>query len=407
MNPYQAWHGRVPKVQHFRVFGCVAHIKVVTPHIPKLADKSVQAVLLGYEEGSKAYRLLDPRRNKVMVSRDVIFEEEKSWCWSKDGEKENAPGTNREIIHNFKEEMKQKFEMSDLGLLSYYLGIEVKQGEGSISLCQSGYAKRILEKMGMEECNPCHVPMEPRNKISKYGNGDPPVDDTLYRSVIGSLRYLVHTSPDLAYSVGVLSRYMEAPTTTHMNVVKQILRYVKGTLNLGCFYVKKQPKEELIGYSDSDLIGDIDDRKSTTGVIYFLGRNPITWVSQKQRVVALSSCEAEYIAATTGACQGVWLGRILCNLRGDDQLRAELKIDNKSAIALAKNLVHHDRSKHIDTRYHFIRECVQNGDIRVEYVNTEVQLADILTKPLGRQRFMELRGKIGMKEIKKGCGKQV
>ncbi|KAL8166183.1 hypothetical protein V2J09_007682 [Rumex salicifolius] len=210
-------------------------------------------------------------------------------------------GSNRKIIHNFKEEMKQKFEMSDLGLLSYYLGIEVKQGEGSISICQSDYAKTILEKMGMEDCNPCHVPMEPRNKISKHGNGDPPVDDTLYRSVIGSLRYLVHTRPDLAYSVGVMSRYMEAPTTTHMNDVKQILRYVKGTLNLGCVYVKEQPKEELIGYC-SDLAGDIDDRKSTTGVIYFLGSNPITWVSQKQRVVALSSCEAEYIAATTGAC---------------------------------------------------------------------------------------------------------
>ena len=149
----------------------------------------------------------------------------------------------KEIIQSFKEEMQQKFEMSDLGLLSYYLGIEVKQGESSISLFQSGYAKKILEKMGMEDCNPCHVPMEPRNKMSKHGNGDPPVDDTLYRSVIGSLRYLVHTRPDLSYSVGVMSRYMEAPTTAHMTDVKQILRYVKGTLNLGCVYLKEQPKE--------------------------------------------------------------------------------------------------------------------------------------------------------------------
>lgn len=116
-------------------------------------------------------------------------------------------------------------------------------------------------------------------------------------------------------------------------------------------------------------------------------------------MVALSSCEAEYIAATTGTCQGMWLGKVLSNVKGDDQMRAILKIDNKSAIALAKNSVHHDRSKHINTRYHFIRECVQTGDILFEYVMTEVQLADLLTKPLGRQRFVELREKIGMQII--------
>lgn len=702
MTPYEAWHGRVPKVHHLRVFGCLAHIKDVTPHLPKLADRSKQAVLLGYEEGSKAYRLYDPSKKKIIVSRDVIFEEEKGWCWEKTDEglmkdqeetftvhygeespqaensnqnesfddlqggnssphspttpstlsssspdtggsgsssgsssspdSENAErkfrslqeiydstreveeeaglcflsseepatyeeaskseewrlameqeissirnngtweaanlpsdhkaiglkwvfklkknpdgkilkhkarlvakgyvqrygvdynevyapvarletirmllayaaqrnweihhmdvktaflngeleeevyvaqpegyrdkkhphkvlklhkalyglkqaprawnskldqclktlgfekcphehavyrreqeghvmivgvyvddliltGANTSTIKQFKEEMKQKFEMSDLGLLSYYLGIEVKQGEKSISICQSGYARNILEKMGMGDCNPCQIPMEPRTKMSKDGGGEPPVDKTLYRSVIGSLRYLVHTRPDIAYAVGVMSRYMEAPTTEHMTGVKQILRYVKGTMNLGCVYMKEQSKEELIGYSDSDLAGDVDDRKSTTGVMYFLGRSPITWVSQKQRVVALSSCEAEYIAGTAGACQGVWLGRVLNNLRGDNQIKALLMIDNKSAIALAKNPVFHDRSKHIDTRYHFIRECVMNGDIKVEHVSTEIQLADLLTKPLGRQRFVELREMIGMKIIVPG-----
>ncbi|KAF2311882.1 hypothetical protein GH714_027117 [Hevea brasiliensis] len=220
--------------------------------------------------------------------------------------------------------MQCKFEMSDLGLLSYYLGIEVKQNQREITLCQTAYAKKILEKLGMGECNPCQIPMEPRTKMSKFGNGEPSVDETQYRSVIGSLRYLVHTRPDLAYSVGVMSRYMEAPNTSHLTAVKQILRYVRGTLNYGCVYQKGQSSLELVGFSDSDMAGDIDDRKSTTGVIYFLGNNPITWVSQKQKIVALSSCEAEYIAATAGTCQGVWLGRVLSNISKEKRF-AELR----------------------------------------------------------------------------------
>lgn len=227
-------------------------------------------------------------------------------------------GEDQEVINKFKTEMKDKFDMSDLGLLSYYLGVDVKQSAHSITLCQTSYAKSILEKLGMGECNPCQIPMELRTKMSKVGNGEASVDETLYRSVIGSLRYLVLTRPDLTYSVGVMSRYMQSPTTTHLAAVKQILRYVKGTLNLGCVYEKNQKNGDLVGYSDSDLAGDIDDRKSTTGVIFFLGKSPITWVSQKQRVVALSSCEAEYIAATTWACQGIWLKKMLRNVRGDD-----------------------------------------------------------------------------------------
>lgn len=258
---------------------------------------------------------------------------------------------------------------------------------------------RFLKKTAMSDCNSCCIPMDPRCKLSKHDE-EPPVDASTYRSIIGSLRYLVNTRPDLAYSVGVVSRYMESPTTSHMNAVKQILRYVKGTLNLGIEYKKNQECEALIGYSDSDLGGDVDDRKSTTGIIFFLGENPITWVSQKQRIVALSSCEAEYIAATGGTCQGIWLTKIIASLRGNNHVKPVLRIDNKSAISLANNPVHHERSKHIDRRFHFIRDAVKkNGDIKLDYTRTEVQLADILTKPLGRQRFLELRNKIGVKQV--------
>jgi hypothetical protein len=170
--------------------------------------------------------------------------------------------------------------MTDLDLLSYYLSIEVKQSEEGITLCQSGYASRILEKMGMSNCNPANTPMEPKLKLSKESKSDS-VDSTEYRSVVGSLRYLLHTRPDLNFSVGYVSRFMENLTKEHLMAVKHILRYVKGTVGLGCNYKKVGRNPELLGYSDSDHGGDIDDRKSTTGVLYYFGHCPVSWISQK------------------------------------------------------------------------------------------------------------------------------
>lgn len=265
-------------------------------------------------------------------------------------------GAHEKQIAKFQLQMKDLFKMSDLGLLTYYLGIEVHQQPAGISLCQEAYAKKILKTCGMDDCNPTHVPMEPRFKLSKKSEA-PLVDATEYRSIVDSLWYLVNTRPDLAYSVGIVSRYMEAPTTEHYAAVKQILRYIKGTTNFGCMYRKKEGVAKLHGYSDSDMAGDVDDRKSTSGVAYFLGNSMITWLSQKQKVAALSSCEAEYIAAATTACQGVWLARLLADVMNQEAEQVVLYVDNKSTISLSKNPVHHDRSKHIDTRYHYLRVC--------------------------------------------------
>lgn len=168
---------------------------------------------------------------------------------------------------------------------------------------------KILKSAGMSECNPCATPMESRLKLSKTKEEEV-VDSTAYRSIIGSLRYIVNTRPDLAYSVGVVIRYMEAPNREHWAAVKHILRYIKGTVEYGCRYEKgTELKPILLGFSDSDFAGDVEDRKSTSGVVYFLGNNLVTWTSQKQKIVALSSCEAEYAAAAPAApaCQGVWL----------------------------------------------------------------------------------------------------
>jgi hypothetical protein len=243
--------------------------------------------------------------------------------------------------------------------------------------------------------------MEMKLKLLKVGE-TPSVEATEYRSLIGSLRYLCNSRPDLAYAVGYLSRFMEAPREEHLVAVKRILRYVAGTVHWGLHYHlgrKNEGTPKLLGYSDSDLAGDINDRKSTSGLIFFLAGGPVAWQSAKQKVVALSSCEAEYIAAAGAACEAVWLARLLAELVGEATLAPKLKVDNKSAIALMKNPVHHDRSKHIDVKFHFIQECCDRKLIDVEFVGTEQQLGDILTKALGRIRFQELRHKIGIVKL--------
>lgn len=215
-------------------------------------------------------------------------------------------GSKVSMITEFKREMSQKFEMSDLGQLNYYLGIEVTQGAGFIELKQAGYARKILEKAGLGSCNPAKFPMDLKEQISKDDGGEV-VNSTQYKSLIGGLGYVVHTRPDIAYSVGILSRYMERPTKLHLNAVKRVLRYVKGTIQFGLVYSKSSGNNVLMGYSDSDLAGHLDDRRSTGGMVFYLNESIITWVSQKQMCVALSSCEAEFMAATSAACQGIWL----------------------------------------------------------------------------------------------------
>ena len=156
----------------------------------------------------------------------------------------------------------------------------------------------------------------------------------------------------------------------------------------------------MIGYSDSDFAGDEGDRKSTSGHIFFLGEMAISWSSQKQSIVALSSCEAEYIAATGVACQALWMKRLISELRHEEQKRVKLMVDNQSAITLSKNPVHYNRTKHIDTRYHFIRQCIEDKNIEIIFTRTEDRLADIFTKALGRMKLQEMRSQIGVTNIR-------
>jgi hypothetical protein len=308
-------------------------------------------------------------------------------------------GASARDIDEFNSQMKGTFQMSDLGLLHYYLTQEVTQSADDITLDQSAYAAKILQNAGLSGCNPSLIPMEPRLKLSKASTA-PAIDEMAYRSIIGSLRYLVNTRPDLAYLVGYVSRFMEKPTTEHLAAMKRVLRYVASTLKYGCCCTRKEKNVRLVDFSDSDLAGDVDTHKSTTGVVFFLGRNAITWQSQKHKVITLSSCEAEYIAGTTAACQGVWLERLLAELKGEKEGAVEINIDNQSAIQLSKNPVFHDRRKHINIRFHFISECIEEGRVNVASIGTNEQLADIMTKALARERFCELRTKLSLVNLK-------
>ncbi|GJX71042.1 ribonuclease H-like domain, reverse transcriptase, RNA-dependent DNA polymerase [Tanacetum coccineum] len=211
-------------------------------------------------------------------------------CWSLCGR------SSKEDLQKFKSQIEEKFKMSDLGLLAYYLGIEVTQTEGGISIKQTGYANKILKEARMVDCNETKIPMDPGTKLIKTEGGEL-VDAMEYKSLIGRLRYLLHTRPDLSYSVGLLSRFMQEPREQHMKAIRQVLRYIKGTLNFGITYYKKSGCK-LHGFSDSSYGINIEEGKGTTGIVFYFGNSQISWSSRKQLTVALSSCESEFMAAT-------------------------------------------------------------------------------------------------------------
>ncbi|KAK2991758.1 hypothetical protein RJ640_015492 [Escallonia rubra] len=417
-TPQEAWSGYKPSVSHLKVFGSIAYVHVPDQQRKKLDDKSEKFIFISYSQESKGYKLYNSIDKKIKVSRDMTFDEKSSWDWTdrdneqyvfypikmdtKEVEEEpmklvtpSSPSSSS-MFDDFKKEMAKEFEMTDIGLMSYYLGIEVKQIDDGIFISQEAYAKEVLKKFNMENCNPISIPIEVENKLSRHIK-EGPIDRTLFRSLVGSLRYLTCTRPDILIAVGYISRYMENPTTYHFKVAKRILRYLKRTIDLGIFYPASGDMK-LVGYSDSDWARHVDDRKSTTGFVFYFGESAFTWTSKKQSIVTLSTCEAEYVAATLTVCQAIWLRSLLKELSFIQDELTQIYVDNKSAIALAKNPVFHDRSKHIDTRYHFIRESIAKKQVQVKFVKSEDQDADIFTKPLNREVFEKLRSRLGTRE---------
>ncbi|KAM2177036.1 hypothetical protein ACFX1Q_036278 [Malus domestica] len=268
------------------------------------------------------------------------------------------------MYEEFTKVMTKEFEMTNIGLMAYYLGIEVKQNEEGIFISQESYTNEVPKKFKMDDCKPISTPVECEVKLTKHDKGES-VDPTFFKSLVGSLHYLTCTRPDILYAVELVSCYMENPTTTHLKTAKKILRYLYGTVNFSLFY-SSSDNYKLDEYSDSDWAGDSDDRKSTTGFVFFMGNIAFTWMSKKQLIITLSTCEAEYVVATLCVYHAIWLKNLLKELSMPQEEPIEIYVDNKSAIALANNLVFHDRSKHMDTRYHYIRACITRKDVQVE-----------------------------------------
>ncbi|CAL1409608.1 unnamed protein product [Linum trigynum] len=306
-------------------------------------------------------------------------------------------GNDPQLIAAFKQSMEAEFEMTDLGRMKYFLGVEVSQCKSGIFISQQKYTREVLERFKLLECNHVKNPMTPGLKFTKAGDGIL-VNSTEYKQLIGSLLYITATRPDIMYSVCLLSRFMENPTRQHMLAAKRVLRYLKGTLGYGVLYIREAGEESLQGFTDSDYAGDVDDRKSTSGYVFFLAGGAVSWASKKQPVVTLSTTEAEFVAASFCATQCVWLRRVLCQMGWGESVKDSTTIycDNNSTIKLSKNPVFHGRSKHIDVRFHFLRDLANEGVVELEYIGTGEQVADVMTKPLKLEMFQLMRERLGV-----------
>jgi hypothetical protein len=236
--------------------------------------------------------------------------------------------------------------------------------------------------------------MEQNLKLSKFEGGEL-VDNTIYRQLNGSLIYLTNTRPDLSYVVSILSRFMQQPRDNHWNAMKRVLRYIPGTKDFGLLY--KKTKIFVLGrFLDADFARSIDDRASTSGYLMNMGSAVVSWNCKKQATVATSTAEAEYILAWEATCEIVWLRRILQDLGISQAEATSLFIDSQTTIKLAKNLVFHSKTKHVDTKYHHIRSLIAKDVIKPIYCPSEVHIFDIFTKPLGRIKFTKFRDELGI-----------
>lgn len=290
--------------------------------------------------------------------------------------------------------LKQEFEMKDLGELRYFLGIEVIRTPKGIWLSQRQYALDMLSKYVMADCKPISMPLDENSKLSSHV-GDVVEDVTMYRKIGGSLIYLTITRPDLSYTVGLESQFMQFPRKPHLDAVRCTLRYVRSTLDHALFYAADAP-HALYGYTDADCAGCIADRRSTSGFMFSFGSAADTWSSKKQPTVALSSTEAEYRVAVVATCKITWLRTLLGDLGVQVDEQVVIYYDNLSSIQLARNPMFHARTKHIKAHYHYIQERVLAGDINLVYISTEKQVADIFTKALGAEKLRCFRAMLGL-----------
>jgi Reverse transcriptase (RNA-dependent DNA polymerase) len=303
-------------------------------------------------------------------------------------------GNNPVAIASLKTIIHNTFSIKDLGDLHYFLEIEVHPHSNGLHLSQTRYLTSLLDKASMLTAKPCSTPLQAGVQLSKMA-GIPLEDPTQYRAILGALQYATFTRPDLTYSVNKVSQFFAQPTDVHWQALKRILRYVKGTLNMG---LNLQPGSNLTlnAYCDADWVGCPDDRRSTTGYAVFLGPNLVSWSSKKQGIVSRSSTEAEYQSMTVTTAELMWLQSLLHDLGHTIPSPPALWCDNLDATFLAANLVFHARTKHIELDFHFVREQLAVKKISVHFICSADQMGDLFTKSLAKSRYQLLRIKINV-----------
>ncbi|GJU68689.1 retrovirus-related pol polyprotein from transposon TNT 1-94 [Tanacetum coccineum] len=300
-----------------------------------------------------------------------------------------------ELCNLFSKIICSKFKMSMMGKISFFLGLQISQNPRGIFINQPKYALESLKKYGFDSCDPVDTPMVEKSKLDK--DKRKAIDPSHYRGMIGTLLYLTASRPDLQFAICMCARYQARPIEKHLNAIKRIFQYLKGTVHWGLWY-PKDSSIALTAFADVDHAGCQDTRHSTSRSMQLLGDRLVSWSSKRQKSDAISSTKAAYIALSGCCAQILWMRSQLTDY-GFGFNKIPMYCDNKSAIALCCNNVQHSRSKHIDIRFHFIKEHVENGVIELYFVNTEYQLADIFTKALGRNRIEFLINKLGMQSF--------
>lgn len=300
-------------------------------------------------------------------------------------------------IQNLKQSLMQSFEMTDLGNVRYYLGIEFLRSNIGIFLSQKTYALHILEEFDMSSCTPAALPMTECLHLGAEENS-PRVDGKRFQRLVGMLIYLVNTKPEILYIKSVLSRFMHDPRLLHLEAANQVLPYIKGALNCGIMY-RKDHNTSMIGYTDADWGNSKTDKKSIIDWIFKLAAGPISWFSKKQHTVAVSSTDAKTKALTDGIKEAIWLQTLSAKIQGASPNPIPLFCDNQSMLKAAKNPIYHEQLKHIELWLHFIKENVVAGTVETLCIQTCDQIADIFTKPLGKQQFVKLTEGMGITNI--------
>jgi Reverse transcriptase (RNA-dependent DNA polymerase) len=311
----------------------------------------------------------------------------------------------KEAIQQVKDDLRKHFKLRDLGPTSFLLGVEVKRNRSTrtLTLSQRQYILDLLERFSLSDCNTVTTPLDPSIRLSSAHSPQTPEDIEAMRSVpylqaVGALMYLaVATRPDISYTVGVLARFSKNPGPLHWKAVKHLFRYLKGTLDYKLTYSRStHPTELFVTYTDADHAGNPDNGRSTSGYIVKMGDGAISWSSRLQGIVALSTTEAEYVAATSAAQEILWLRNLFTELGYKFDSPSTLYIDNQSALSVAKNPEHHGRMKHLDLRFYWLRDEVDKGVINVVHLPTDEMPADVLTKALGRVKVGEMVDMLGL-----------